>query len=249
MKKTFLIVLLFIHKVTFPQMTSSISEDLLLNARYRQSNDSLYKVLSEATLEEFFKTHTTDKEQKTFWINVYNALVLDRLHKQPELYEKRMAFYSTKCFNFCGKQLSLNHIEHNILRRGHWLYGLGYIRKPFQSSYFKKLRMDSIDPRIHFALNCGAASCPPIAFYKAMDLDAQLESATLGYISSEVEWDTTNNTLYIPKIFRWYTGDFGGRKGIRKLIAQYSDLQINNKTKLKYKSYDLSLMLENYLEK
>lgn len=67
------------------------------------------------------------------------------------------------------------------------------------------------DPRVHFALNCGAASCPPIRTYEPEALDRQLELATSSFLSSDqaVRIDVRHRTLYLSALFQWYRGDFG----------------------------------------
>eukprot|EP00960_Hanusia_phi_P042458 755503-Hanusia_phi.AAC.7 len=46
------------------------------------------------------------------------------------------------------------------------------------------VRVVTADPRIHFALNCGARGCPPIRFYRGEDLDAMLSTATRAFCKS-----------------------------------------------------------------
>lgn len=67
------------------------------------------------------------------------------------------------------------------------------------------------DPRVHFALNCGAVSCPPIRTYEAAQLDVQLELATRAYLSSPaaLRIDVANGSVALSRIFRWYRREFG----------------------------------------
>ena len=85
-------------------------------------------------------------EQLAFWINLYNisvvGVVVDHypvdsirdISTDPII---RLNVFKKDRINFQGKKISLNYIEHEKVRK-------------FQ------------DPRIHFAINCAAASCPPI---------------------------------------------------------------------------------------
>ena len=66
------------------------------------------------------------------------------------------------------------------------------------------------DPRIHFALNCGAVSCPPIAVYEADDLDEQLDIATEGFLESNTSVNKEDNRISLSMLFDWYKEDFGG---------------------------------------
>ncbi|MFW1581992.1 DUF547 domain-containing protein, partial [Vibrio parahaemolyticus] len=65
------------------------------------------------------------------------------------------------------------------------------------------------------ALNCGAKSCPPIAFYDDAKLDAQLDIATKAYLIGSVTYDSNANKVYVPALLSWFRGDFGGKKGER----------------------------------
>ncbi|MFZ8458418.1 DUF547 domain-containing protein, partial [Staphylococcus aureus] len=88
---------------------------------------------------------------------------------------------------------SYDDIEHGILRKSSIKWSLGYAKKWFPSTKEKLLRVNKVDYRIHFALNCGAKSCPPIAFYDDAKLDAQLDIATKAYLIGSVTYDSNAN--------------------------------------------------------
>jgi len=99
---------------------------------------------------------------------------------------------------------------------GFWLCG--------QSILFltnKKAGCSKIDYRIHFALNCGAKSCPPIAFYTLEKLDKQLDEATYSFIISETTIDMNNKTISTSKLMYWYRGDFGDTRGIKETLKKF----------------------------
>ena len=106
-----------------------------------------------------------------------------------------------------------------------------------------------LDLRLHFALNCGGRSCPPIRSYSAEKLDEQLDMATRGFIDASVEIHPEKNELSISRIFQWYASDFGGREGIIELLIDYlpaderRDFIANYRSKinLRYDSYDWGL--------
>ena len=111
------------------------------------------------------------------------------------------------------------------------------------------------DPRIHFALNCGAKSCPPIAVYStesAERLEKQLEMATLSFISSptNVKVNVEKETLELSQLFKWYASDFnydvvGWLKKQRKdpeFLGSLEGLSAKGKSlRLKYVPYEWSL--------
>ena len=81
-----------------------------------------------------------------------------------------------------------------------------------------------MDPRIHFALNCGAASCPAIRAYEPAAVDDQLDTATRAYLDGTVEYDPNADVIRVPRVFRWFPGDFGGRSGVRDFLDRYDKL-------------------------
>ena len=115
--------------------------------------------------------------------------------------------------------MSLDGIEHGILRRSRWRLGLGFVGNPLPSPFERQHRVGRLDPRIHFALNCAAASCPPIAAYRPSDVDAQLDLATRSYLGSTVK--TGPDHLTVPRILLWFAGDFGGPPGIRSFLRRH----------------------------
>lgn len=116
----------------------------------------------------------------------------------------------------------------------------------------KILSLQSVDPRIHFALVCGSNSCPPIDVYEASQIDEQLDMVSEAFINSdEVILDSDKKRLRISKIFKWYGDDFGGSKGIIPFIAKYRFDQEEKKFlengakgfRIVYNDYDWSLNL------
>lgn len=168
------------------------------------------------------------------------------LQKIPGKYKNRYSFFSLKQIVIAGKQLSLDDIEHGILRRSKIKWGLGYLNKFFPPDFEKKFRVGKLDNRIHFALNCGAKSCPPIAYYDPEKIDRQLELATRNYLKNEAEYDKISNSVSLPKIMSWFRGDFGGKKGIKKILIKYQIIDGNENVNIRFKKYDWTLFLNNY---
>lgn len=75
-----------------------------------------------------------------------------------------------------------------------------------------------VDYRIHFALNCGALSCPPLRFYNHEHLDEELELASRGFCDANVVLRSDSQasplaTVEVSEIFKWYRVDFVGSGG------------------------------------
>jgi hypothetical protein len=129
-----------------------------------------------------------------------------------------------------GRGLSLNEIEHEILRK------------------------DFAEPRIHFALNCASVSCPPLGAreFTADNLDVLLDEASSRALHDEQWFDPSGcagaygpGTLRLTKLFDWFADDFGGETGVRAFIQRYRpELRfqlLNTGCTLEYMDYDWSL--------
>lgn len=142
-----------------------------------------------------------------FWINAYNLLTLDlvRRHHPIESIKDIGSFLSPvwrmPLGEIEGVRISLDHIEHQILRK-------------------------EGEPRIHAALVCASKSCPPLLRrpFRGSTLEADLDEAMRRWLASRrkgVVIDRTAKTLRVSKIFRWFEDDFAARGGVRAVIAPY----------------------------
>jgi hypothetical protein len=175
-----------------------------------------------------------------FWVNCYNAFTQLALARDPDQYD-RHRFFTRDIAPVAGRVLSLDDIEHGILRRGHVKWGLGYLRSPFGGAFLRRMRPSRLDPRIHFALNCGAASCPPIAAYTAAGLDDELDLATASSLASAVDYDPETNTATVPRVMRWFRGDFGGKRGFLRMLREFGCIPGDVTPSLSYQEYNWGL--------
>jgi len=183
-------------------------------------------------------------ERLAFWLNIYNAATGAALLADPGRFEDRRRFFSEPRVTVAGDALSLDAIEHGILRGSQWKYGLGYIPNPFPSTFVRRHRVTEPDSRIHFALNCGAASCPAVAAYDAETVDSALDTAAESYLRSETVVE--DGTAYVPRLLLWYRGDFGGGSGIRRLLREHGVVDPDAVSKVRYREYDWSLALDAF---
>ncbi len=234
-----------VHPSEENQFTKA-SQQLLLKAKRRESADSLILFLQQIPSDDLYQELNTDTKKKTFWLNIYNAFTQLALTQNPDQYKKRGQFFGQKNIIIAGEKLSLDRIEHGLLRRSKTKWSMGYINRLFPSAFEKKHRVDSVDYRIHFALNCGAKSCPPIAFYRAEQLDKQLDLATRVYLRNEAVYDTLKNKVALPAIMGWFRGDFGGKKKMKELLKKISVIPNDVDPSIKFKKYDWNLYLDNY---
>lgn len=220
-----------------------ISEQLLLALKLDQPFGDLVAQLASIDQGDFDLKVVSDDAKKTFWINVYNAyfLILRKHHKVA-----KPLIYNVKEILIAGKNMSLDDIEHGILRRYRLKVSLGYLPNVFAPSWIKKWAVKELDYRIHFALNCGAVSCPPIAFYRVENIAQQLSLATTSFLENETKINHETKTIYSTKLFQWYQGDFGGTTGIKKLLSNLFEQNLQA-YKLLYIDYDFTDDLDNFL--
>lgn len=229
------------EKVSF----TKISKDLLTNIKDTKSIENELKLLSESNLPDITTQLKTDKEKIAFWVNIYNAFIQISLSENPKLYEDKGAYFSEKRIKIGGEILSFDDIEHGILRKSKIKISLGYLRKWFRPKWERKLRVDKVDWRIHFALNCGAKSCPPVAIYTVENLDKQLDFMTKAYLVEQTSYDTSSKTASTSVLMSWFRGDFGGKNGAKKILFDYKITPEKPKN-LDFKSYDWTLLLGNF---
>lgn len=185
----------------------------------------------------------SDADRIAFWMNVYNAAVRIRLAHDPGLYRRRLRFFSAPAIVVAGRPLSPNAIEMGILRRSAFVAGLGYVHNPLPGRFERLHRVRRVDPRIHFALDCGARSCPPIRAWDPATLDGDLEAATAAYLRANTALSADRGTLVVPRLLLWYRGDFGGRGAIHALLRRHGLLGDGPAPRIRHGAYDWTLDL------
>jgi hypothetical protein len=158
-----------------------------------------------------------------FWINIYNALVFHAivaLEIRQTVWEVR-GFYARVCYRIGGFVLSADDVEHGILRDN---ARHGWLRRRHFSGRDPRLAlaMHPLDPRVHFAITCGAQSCPPVGVYRAEALDQQLDLAARNFLNQEVSLDERGR-VGCSRILRWYGADFEAAGGLGPFLARYLD--------------------------
>ena len=222
-----------------------VSQDLLQNIIDGKTYKKQVNLLEKSTLKDLVFQLKTDTQKKAFWINIYNAFIQISLTQNPKLYEKRGAFFSDKRVKIAGELLSFDDIEHGIIRKSRMKISLGYLRKWFRPKWERKLRVKKIDWRIHFALNCGAKSCPPVAVYTSENLDRELDFMTTEYLKEQTSYNASSKTANSVALMSWFRGDFRGKRGAKKILFEYGITPVKPK-KLTFKSYDWTLLLGNF---
>jgi hypothetical protein len=184
-----------------------------------------------ATLETVDPEGLARNEQFAFYINAYNAwtikLILTGYPGLKSIKDLGSIFQSPwkrEIARINGKTLTLDDIEHNILRPN-----------------FK-------DPRVHFAINCASKSCPPLISepYRGATLDAQLNKVTRDFVNAPGSYRLDGDILWVSSIFKWFSGDFNDDPvGFYRKYAEGNLKKILEKKRehlqVKYLDYDWSL--------
>ena len=223
-------------------LITELSEALLLAVKKGENTRDLENQLAQFPFPDLKRELADDPQKKAFWINCYNAYFLIlRKHKRVE----KPAIFRQKLISIAGKEFSLDDMEHGILRKYRWKWSLGYLPNLRASPLIKNLAVKKLDYRIHFALNCGAKSCPPIAFYYPQRVDQQLDLATTSFLEGESKIDEEAKQIQVTSLFQWYQGDFGGTFGVKKILKKY--LAINpTGFKITYADYNWQEQLDHF---
>lgn len=194
-------------------------------------------------------------EQMAFWINAYNAITIEGILRNypiqwggfiararfPQNSIRQIdGFWERVFVKVMGRELTLNDIEHKILR------------KEFD------------EPRIHFVIVCASIGCPILEgrVFFAADLEQRLDQAPRNFINDpdKVRLDKKENVLYLSSIFDWYKEDFSVSAGTKIRLNKYNKAEtgivqfviyyfpeaekkyiIQNQPRIKYLDYDWSL--------
>jgi len=153
-------------------------------------------------------------EQLVYWINLYNAVTVDIILSHYPVESIRdidisPGFFSDgpwgkQVLNIEGRALSLNDIEHRILR-------------PVWQ-----------DARIHYVLNCASLGCPNLRqrAYTTTAIEEQLDIAAKEYIAHPRGVRIAGDGVYVSSIYNWFQKDFGDTEAdVIKHIQGYTNAE------------------------
>ena len=227
-----------------PPSLNQRSEQLLLAVKMQQPTERAVAELAAQPFSALLEELRSDAQKLAFWINCYNAYY-QILRAQTDAVKP--GIYREELITLAGARWSLDDMEHGILRRFRHKYALGYLPDPCVKRVVKQLAVDRVDWRIHFALNCGAKSCPPIAFYTPEGLDEQLDMATLSFLQGHTEVSREEKEIRVTSLFKWFRSDFGGTAGVRRILCERLGLETEG-YRLVYEAYSWEDDLANFAE-
>lgn len=212
-------------------VTNSLVDYPRLKARPEELDACLAEIAA-VPAEEFAGWKRDDR--LALLLNLYNAQTLRLIVDHYPLKSIRDigvlpgAAWRMLVVRFGGQVMSLEHLEHQIIRAG---YG---------------------EPRVHFALVCAARGCPPLRAepYVGARLDVQLDDQARQFLAlpDKNRFDAAKATLWLSPIFKWFTEDFTGPAGsLEKYVQPFLPADAREalgraaKVKVRYTDYDWSL--------
>ncbi|KAA8499239.1 Glutaredoxin [Porphyridium purpureum] len=217
--------------------------------------DGQFRAFCEATceLQRFSMRDMKPDEKLAFVINCYNVMLKHAFAAvgEPTSSATRGAFFDTVKYNIGGDDYSFNDLENGILRANH--RPPYHFRTPFGKGDPRAgVALAKAEPRIHFALNCGAHSCPPVKLFTEEGIQEELRIAAIAFCGEDdnVRIDEAGGQLFLSRIFDWYSADFGKNDvQVARTLSQWLSeprrkkleeamLQTKKKFRIRYMPYD-----------
>ncbi len=165
----------------------------------------------------------SNNKEMAYWINLYNAFtILSIVEKYPIksiLDLEGGNIWDNKKFIVGGKSLSLNQIEkERLLQRFN-------------------------EPNVHFAVNCAAASCPPLLnkAWTEDNIQAYFAKQAKAFINNSKYNKISADKIEVSQIFNWYAKDFGGKSKLISFLNKYASVKINSTASIQFIEYDWTL--------
>lgn len=191
-----------------------------------------------------------EQKKLAFWINAYNICMLwNVLSKYPGfklVTEHGDLFFRTNRFAIAGQALTLDGIEHRVLR------GKDEVDKA-KDNPIVGISVSKLNPGIHVALSCAAISCPPIrnTLWKESTVEKDLERQLEVIFNNPSFVSLEGGKPSLLELFNWFFDDFKHNgKSVGEFFAQYvknEDLKKalvaagNDKSKFQFKTYNWGL--------
>ena len=159
------------------------------------------EAMQATPIEEFDRD-----EQFAFWVNLYNAVTVDVILENLPVGSIRdigllgLGPWKDEAVTVSGRVLSLDDIEHNILRP-EWR-----------------------DVRIHYAVNCASIGCPNLAreAYTAAKMETMLDAAATAYVNHPRGFSGSADNVIASSIYDWYQDDWGSAGEVLEHARQYA---------------------------
>lgn len=140
-----------------------------------------------------------DSVKKCCLFNLYNVLIFHAklVFDHPRDLVKRGKFFNEAAYVIAGKLLTSVELEHDVLRR-----------RMHDKDSRAGWRLAARDPRMHFILNCGAQSCPPIVPLALEHAEEMMQDATERFIERNCFVDLAEKKVTLSRLWKWFRYDF-----------------------------------------
>ena len=168
-------------------------------------------------------------QRRAAWINIYNALTLHAIVAASASAGAPLRsvtdvprFWAAHAYRVGGHALSLDDIEHGVLR-GNRPHPASLRGAHWGSADPRGALSVPLDPRVHFALVCGAAGCPAIRVYSADNLERGLSAAAAAFCDGCFRV-SDGGGVRTSQLVQWYGADFGDTQvaALRTLVGYMS---------------------------
>ena len=184
------------------------------------------KDLSGISTKEF--NDWAGPDQLAYLTNLYNASTIDLVleHYPIKSFKDEVGGkegpWKHSFIKALGKTYTLDQIEHELIRKHY------------------------AEPRVHFALNCASAGCPPLRSeaFIGENLEKQLEEQTSKFLGNAANNSLNGKNLKLSPIFDWFKEDFIKKSGsVEAFVNPYfPDTSIKKgDVKLSYSDYGWNL--------
>ncbi len=179
-----------------------------------------------------------------FWVNAYNACML-RLVADHYPIRKARGLWARVANTVAGRpDNSVWQIAEVFTREHCRVAGRERSQDEIEHAIIRPMG----DPRIHFAVNCAARSCPPLwpEAYTAAELESQLDRAVANLIGDREHFEIGEGVVRLNKVLDWFRDDFGGVAGLRIFLADYlagemAATVLDEATSVEFFDYDWTL--------
>lgn len=215
-------------------------------AGFQVSEEFIEMQTLSAALKIFNLTELDNEDKKTaFWVNTFNMLVLNAVTLDYPIKKINTKMFAESCYQVGHEVYSLDDIEHGLLRANS-------AKSNGSGPYFTQAtpkeihQLQSKNAGLHFFYYSACKSSPSFTVMHETNTSKQIEDVVQTELHRTVKIE--NNKVFIPKIFKWYSNDFGGKHNTLSFIQTHADTDLkkalaslDNNPSIKFQDFDWSI--------
>lgn len=199
-----------------------------------------------AALKIFNLNELNSEDKKTaFWVNTFNMLVLNAVTLDYPVKKINTKMFAESCYQVGHEVYALDDIEHGLLRANK-------AKSNGSGSYFTQAtpkeayQLKSNRPGLHFFYYSACKGSARFTVMHEADVSQQIEATVQAELARTVKIE--GSKVYLPKVFKWYSNDFGGKDNIMAFIQTHANSELKTalaslagKPSIKYQDFDWSI--------